>query len=171
MQVQAFDLWIEAQSKRQRAASAELALSAHPDLAPHTAQFDITEGRENPRLSFLGDKLAAECGVACESVARVSDLPCRSLLRRVAEQYLSVMYDQTPLGFEAQWSGVGTETVLYRGILLPFSCEVRQASYVFSVINWKTLSGGAEDGDLLLDLDQVIDGPQPRIGETAMAAA
>jgi hypothetical protein len=171
MQLRAFDLWMEAHYKKQRSAPAELRLNEHPDLAAHAAQFDITEGSEDPRLAFLGDQLAAECGIARESVARVSDLPGHSLLRRVAEQYLSVMADQTPIGFEAQWSGANSETVLYRGILLPFSCEVRKASYVYSVINWKTLSGVADEGDLLLGLDQVIEAPQPRRSESAMVAA
>jgi len=159
MQLRAFELWLELQSERQRAAAAELMLRQNPDLATHAALFDLSAGSDDPHLAFLGDQLAAECGLARHCVDRLSDLPGRSLLRRVADQYMGVLCDTAPIGFEAQCIGAGGATVLYRGILLPFTCEVRQVDYVYAVISWKSLNDDTTSSDLLLELDQVVEDP------------
>ena len=160
MQLRAFEAWDDLTSNPEHAAPRDMLLRDHPDLAAHSALFDFSVGAENPALPLLGRRLAAQCGIEDGTVARLSDLPDRSLLRRVADQYFGVLPGEDAIGFEAQYTGVDGATLLYRGILLPVLCEAGRLAYVYSVINWKSIGG-----------QQVAETPAPQIDTRVIVSA
>jgi len=156
MQVRAYDLWNRLLGTGQLPAIADLKPADHPALSSFGALLDFTGGRADPRIAYLGERLAAECGVSGQEVASVSHLPERSLLARIADHYVKAMVSAEPIGFEAEFVNQRDKTILYRGILLPFSRHGRAIDYVFGVINWKEAAERALVEELLLELGQAL---------------
>jgi hypothetical protein len=102
--------------------------------------------------------LAAECE-AGGPLRRLSDVPGRSLLSRITDHYLQIIANQAPIGFEAEFVNQRGRTILYRGILLPFSTDNSTIDYIYGVINWKELADQQTTDALLLEIDQALDLP------------
>ena len=83
---------------------------------------DFTAGNENPSIQYLGEKLRAECGLG-EEVSRLDEVPARSLLSRITDHYLQIIANRAPIGFEAEFVNDSGLTIMYRGILLPYSSD------------------------------------------------
>src|SRR5690606_17219701 len=58
-------------------------------------------------------------------------------------------------------------TILYRGILLPFSADDEAIDFIYGVINWKELADAHAADELLLEIDQALENRF----ETAASAA
>jgi len=156
MQLRAYEMWARLLGADELPGIADLVPGEHPSLAPQGVLLDYTDGSANPRIAFLGDALAAECGVAAHDVARISDLPERSLLGRIADHYLKALVSPDPIGFEAEFINQRERTIMYRGILLPFSRDRSTIDFVFSVISWKEIADQQTVEELLLELSQAI---------------
>ncbi len=181
MQVRAYELWIALLGAHRLPAIADLRPGDHPALAPFGVLLDVTCSPHDPRIAFLGDSLAAECGVQGDSVSCVSCMPERSLLVRIARHYLKALVSPEPIGFEAEFVNQRAKTILYRGILLPFSRGGGTIDFVFGVINWKEEADCAMIEDLLAELGQAIhdaaddaqaepaEGPAPDAAAQALA--
>ena len=154
MQLRAYDLWTRLLGNGALPAIGDLRPGEHPSLSPWGVLLDFRRGRQDPHIGFLGASLAAECGVSRLGITRVSELPERSLLGRIAEHYLKALDSAEPIGFEAEFVNQRDRTILYRGILLPFSRDHVTIDYVFGVINWKELADSSVVEELLLDLAQ-----------------
>uniref|UniRef100_UPI0025FC1C64 hypothetical protein n=1 Tax=Novosphingobium sp. Chol11 TaxID=1385763 RepID=UPI0025FC1C64 len=87
---------------------------------------------------------------------RLSDVPGRSLLSRITDHYLQIIANQAPIGFEAEFVNQRGRTILYRGILLPFSSDQQAIDYIYGVINWKELAGQQTTDALLLEIDKSL---------------
>ncbi len=144
MQVRAYNFWAGLLGERTYPHTDALTPEALDDFGPYSVLLDFAQGFENPRIGYLGQTLAEECDLTGQTVARLADVPSRSLLSRITDHYMQILANQAPIGFEAEFVNQRGATTLYRGILLPFSRDDASIDAIYGVINWKTLS----DADL-----------------------
>ena len=165
MQVRAYNFWAGLLQDRSFPSIDSLDPERLDDFGPYSVLLDFTDGIENPAIDYLGDKLAEECG-ADKTLKRLSDIPSRSLLSRITDHYMQILANQAPIGFEAEFVNQRGATIMYRGILLPFSSDDERINFIYGVINWKELADQQTTDELLLQIDQVLDAA-PRSGREA----
>lgn len=156
MQVRAYNFWASMLQDRNLPAIEDLDPAAQPDFGPNSVLLDFRTGVENPAIVFLGDKIAHECG-GDNSIKWLAEIPSRSLLLRITDHYLQIISNQAPIGFEAEFVNMDGNTILYRGILLPFSSDGETIDYIYGVINWKELADQQTTDELLLQIDQALE--------------
>lgn len=138
MQVRAYNFWAGLLGTRTFPDIADLRPESLPDFGPRSVLLDFTDGGdvENPAIAYLGALLAQECG-ADAPLVRIGDVPSRSLLSRITDHYMQIIANEAPIGFEAEFVNHAGTTILYRGILLPFSKDGDRIDFIYGVINWK----------------------------------
>jgi len=156
MQVRAYNHWASMLGEHSFPSIEDLHPENLPDFGPYSVLLDFSTGIEDPAIQFLGDELAAECGTDGH-IARLSDVPSRSLLSRITDHYLQILANQAPIGFEAEFVNQRAVTILYRGILLPYSSDNDTIDFIYGVINWKEMAGQDKADELLLEIDQAIE--------------
>ncbi len=156
MQVRAYNHWASLLEDRNFPAIDDLDPDSLPDFGPYSVLLDFTAGVENPGISYLGNKLAGECG-ATGDIEHLADVPSRSLLSRITDHYMQILANQAPIGFEAEFVNQRGQTILYRGILLPFSSDDDTIDFIYGVINWKELADQRTTDELMLEIDQALD--------------
>jgi hypothetical protein len=156
MQVRAYNHWASLLEDRNFPSIDDLEADNLPDFGPYSVLLDFTAGIEDPGISYLGGELAEECG-ADDEISRLSDIPSRSLLSRITDHYMQILANQAPIGFEAEFVNQRGVTILYRGILLPFSSDDDTIDFIYGVINWKELADQQATDALLLEIDQALD--------------
>ena len=156
MQVRAYNFWASLLDQGQFPLVQSLLDGQLPDFADHSVLLHFDDGIEDPAIPFLGGVLAEECE-AGNLLRRLSDVPGRSLLSRITDHYLQIIANQAPIGFEAEFVNQRGRTILYRGILLPFSTDNETIDYIYGVINWKELADQQTTDALLLEIKQALD--------------
>ncbi|OCC23942.1 hypothetical protein MB02_09000 [Croceicoccus estronivorus] len=156
MQVRAYNHWAGLLDDRNFPGIEDLDPETLGDFGPYSVLLDFTSGMENPGIPFLGEQLARECGAEGE-ITQLSDVPARSLLSRITDHYMQILANQAPIGFEAEFVNQRGVTILYRGILLPFSTDNDTIDFILGVINWKELADSFTTDELLLEIDQALD--------------
>ncbi len=156
MQVRAYNHWASLLDNRNFPSIEDLRPDDLPDFGPHSVLLDFTAGIENPAIQFLGDQLGKECG-ADGVIESLSDVPARSLLSRITDHYMQILANQAPIGFEAEFVNQREQTILYRGILLPFSSDDDNIDFIYGVINWKELVDQQTTDGLLQEIDQALE--------------
>jgi hypothetical protein len=142
MQVRAYNHWVGLLGETRLPRVALLDPAALPGFAANAVLLQApANGAGDPAITWLGSALAVECGATAAAPACLSDAPAGSLLARVADHYRASADSGTPAGFEAEFVGLRGATMLYRGILLPFSADGITATHVLAVINWKEVAG------------------------------
>ncbi len=159
MQVRAYNFWAGLLEDAPYPSISRLDPDNLPDFGPHSVLLDFSTGIEDPAVPFLGAKLALECGTDGE-ISRLSDVPSRSLLSRITDHYMQILANQAPIGFEAEFVNQRGSTILYRGILLPFSSDNDTIDFIHGVINWKETADQATTDELLLEMDQALEAMQ-----------
>ncbi len=159
MQVRAYNFWAGLLEDRNLPNVEDLDPESLPDFGPNGVLLDFSHGIEDPAISFLGAKLASECGADGAVINRLSDVPARSLLSRITDHYMQILANQAPIGFEAEFVNQRGATILYRGILLPFSSDDETIDFIFGVINWKEMANPEEAEELLLEIGQALETP------------
>ena len=157
MQVRAYNLWASLLGNRNYPAVEELEPGNLPDFGPYSVLLDFTGGIDNPGIAYLGARLAEECGVSGAALETLADVPSRSLLTRITDHYMQILANQAPIGFEAEFVNQRGATILYRGILLPFSSDDDTIDFIYGVINWKELADARATDELLLEIDQALE--------------
>ncbi|WP_416379168.1 hypothetical protein [Alteriqipengyuania sp. WL0013] len=157
MQVRAYNHWAGLLEDRNFPSIEDLDPDALPDFGPYSVLLDFSTGIENPGISYLGAKLAEECDADTSNMAKLDDIPARSLLSRITDHYMQILANQAPIGFEAEFVNQRSQTILYRGILLPFSSDDDTIDFIYGVINWKELADPETADELLLQIDQALD--------------
>jgi hypothetical protein len=142
MQVRAYNFWAGLLADGTFPLITALDPQALPDFGPRSVLLDFSDGIENPQIAWLGSLLAQECG-AVDTIVRLEDVPSRSLLSRITDHYMQILANEAPIGFEAEFVNHLGVTILYRGILLPFSRDGKRIDFIYGVINWKEHSGDA----------------------------
>lgn len=169
MQVRAYNHWAALIGDGQFPDIADLALETLDDFGPYGVLLDFSgkRGIDDPAIRFIGDKLAQECG-GDGKYKRLSDVPGRSLLSRITDHYLQILANKAPIGFEAEFTNDRGASVLYRGILLPWSRDGETIDFIFGVINWKEMADAATADALLSAIDAALEAPTPPHEGTAM---
>lgn len=167
MQVRAYNFWAGLLDGRNFPAITDLNPAALPDFGPYSVLLDFTGGIENPAIRFLGEALADECD-AVGTIGVLADVPSRSLLSRITDHYMQILANQAPIGFEAEFVNQRERTILYRGILLPFSSDDATIDFIYGVINWKELADQHTTDELLLEIEQALDQQQPPLRRGAL---
>jgi hypothetical protein len=172
MQVRAYNHWASLLEDRNFPSIDGLEPDQLPDFGPFSVLLDFTAGIENPGVTYLGDKLAAECDIAVDELQTLADVPPRSLLSRITDHYMQILANQAPIGFEAEFVNQRGSTILYRGILLPFSSDDENIDFIYGVINWKELADQRTSDELLLQVDQALEqkpeSPLMRVDDTPL---
>jgi len=158
MQVRAYNFWASLLGDRAFPDAADLDPASLPDFGPHGVLLDFSDGVENPAIVWLGAALAEECGAA-GAIQRLEDVPSRSLLSRITDHYMQILANQAPVGFEAEFVNRHGATILYRGILLPFSRDQVAIDCIYGVINWKEQGASAGTEPTLQDDPAPLDRP------------
>ncbi|MEQ1541643.1 MAG: hypothetical protein ABL926_05250 [Novosphingobium sp.] len=158
MQVRAYNHWASLLDNRNFPSIEDLEPDALPDFGPYSVLLDFSQGIDNPSIRFLGDQLATECG-ANDQIDSLNSVPSRSLLSRITDHYMQILANQAPIGFEAEFVNQREKTILYRGILLPFSSDDDTIDFIYGVINWKELADQKTTDDLLHEIDQALETP------------
>lgn len=158
MQVRAYNFWAGLLEEGHFPAVDSLLAGKMPDFADHSVLLHFDTGMDDPGIAYLGAVLAGECEGG-DTIRRLSDVPGRSLLSRITDHYLQIIANQAPIGFEAEFVNQRGSTVLYRGILLPFSSDATNIDYIYGAINWKELADQRTTDELLLEIGQSLDEP------------
>ena len=162
MHVRAYNFWAGLLQERQFPSVEDLNPEDDEDFGPNSVLLDFTSGVENPSIQFVGEALRKECDID-ETIETIDDVPARSLLSRITDHYLQIIANQAPIGFEAEFVNQRGITILYRGILLPFSTDDDNIDFIYGVINWKE----AADDEIQKEIqDEVAQALQTVPGKT-----
>ncbi|WP_447749906.1 PAS domain-containing protein [Sphingopyxis fribergensis] len=159
MQVRAYNYWASLLADRAYPSVEDLDLDG-ADFGSHSVLLDFTAGVENPGIAFLGDKLREESQID-EDVHYISQIPGRSLLSRLTDHYLQIIANRAPIGFEAEFVNDRGTTIMYRGILLPFSSDDDTIDFIMGVINWKEAVAADQAEELQLSVEQALRSAAP----------
>lgn len=140
MQVRAYNYWVSLLADTSLPRVDMLDPATLPGFAANAVLLHVPDGQE-PAIAWLGAALAAECGLGAATPTHLHDAPPGSLLERVDDHYRAIIDSGAPAGFEAEFIGLRGATMLYRGILLPFTATGTSPTHVLAVINWKELAG------------------------------
>jgi hypothetical protein len=157
MKVRAYNHWASLLEERNFPLIDDLEPDNLPDFGPFSVLLDFTNGIENPGIAYLGADLAQECDITVTELKTLADVPSRSLLSRITDHYMQILANQAPIGFEAEFVNQRGATILYRGILLPFSTDDETIDFIYGVINWKELADQHTSDELLLQVDQALE--------------
>lgn len=167
MQVRAYNHWASLLGDRTFPSIEDLEPHTLDDFGPYSVLLDFTNGLKNPSVRYLGQVLAAQCGTQA-TIRTLADVPARSLLTRITDHYMQILANQTPIGFEAEFVNQHDATILYRGILLPFSSDNDTIDFIYGVINWKELADQETTDELLLEIDQALEVPLSQLRHDAL---
>ena len=159
MQVRAYNYWASLLADRAYPSVEDLDLEG-ADFGAYSVLLDFTAGVENPGLAYIGDTLRAESQID-EDVHYISQIPGRSLLSRLTDHYLQIIANRAPIGFEAEYESDRGVTIMYRGILLPFSSDDDTIDFIMGVINWKEAAPADQAEELQLSVEQALRSAAP----------
>ncbi len=155
MQVRAYNFWTSQLHDKNYPSIEELDPAAVADFRDYSVLLDFTSGIENPSIDFLGEKLRLECGLD-SNISYLDEVPGRSLLSRITDHYLQIIANRAPIGFEAEFVNDRGNTIMYRGILLPYSSDDDTIDFIYGVINWKEAASDAISATLQLEVEQSL---------------
>lgn len=158
LQVRAYNHWASLLGDRSFPVIDDLAIGRLPDFDPYAVLLDFGRGVDHPQVRFVGAALAEESGCTGAELRDLADVPSRTLLSRITDHYLQIFGNQSPVGFEAEFVNQRGRTILYRGILLPFSRDAESTGIdcIYGVINWKELADQQTTDALMDAIDRVL---------------
>lgn len=136
LQNRAYRFWLGQVTGDEIPAVEDLRPAELEEFGPLGVLVDLTLGAAHPAIAYLGERLAAECGVS-PNIFLLEEVPKYSLLSNLTEHCLEVVARRAPLGFDADLAMPGELPILYRSILLPYSSDGTTIDFVFGVISWK----------------------------------
>ncbi len=137
------------------------------DFAGNSVLLDFRGDRADAVIAHIGTALREECGIDGELPGRIADIPAHSLLARLTAHCDQILAEQAPAGFEAEFVNERGHTILYRGILLPYSSDGLMIDFVHGVVSWKEVADPLLQASLdsaLLDSVARPDTPVPASG-------
>jgi hypothetical protein len=161
MQVRAYNFWTAQLAGGNYPSIEELDPDAVDDFKDFSVLLDFTSGIENPSIQYVGAQLREECALG-EDVTYLDQVPPRSLLSRITDHYLQIIANKAPIGFEAEFVNDAGRTIMYRGILLPYSSDDDTIDFIYGVINWKEAVAPDVSAELAQEIEQVMRGTPVR---------
>lgn len=162
MQARAWAHWAGLRGDRAMPVVADLDLAAVPELAAHAVLLDVSAGE--PRVLWLGARLAAVCGVAAMPATLV-EAPAASVLGRIARRWRQVLANAAPVGFEAETPSDDGGLGLHRAILLPFVGVDGAIAQVLAVVNSREVAPLSVSDAVLQELGAVLGDLAPALAE------
>jgi hypothetical protein len=154
MHVRAYNYWVSLLEGRDFPSIEDLEPADVTDFAPNSVLLDFTCGRGNPAVPYIGGAIREECGLD-DDTQSIADVPSRSLLSRLTDHYMQIIANRAPIGFEAEFANQRSETICYRGILMPFSSDGETIDFIYGVINWKRVGATEEAHDEAAEMPRV----------------
>jgi hypothetical protein len=136
LHVRAYNYWVSLLEGRDFPSIEDLEPGDLEDFSSHSVLLDFTCGGDNPAIPYIGAEIREECGLS-DDTRTIADVPSRSLLSRLTDHYMHIIANRAPVGFEAEFENQRSETICYRGILMPFSSDGESIDFIYGVINWK----------------------------------
>ena len=161
MQVRAYNFWTAQLDGKYYPSIEELDPDRVEDFRDYSVLLDFTSGIENPSIQYLGEALRIECGLS-EDIGYLDQVPARSLLSRITDHYLQIIANRAPIGFEAEFVNERGLTIMYRGILLPYSSDDDTIDFIYGVINWKEVASAEMTETLELQVEDALRTAPPR---------
>lgn len=161
MQVRAYNFWTAQLHEKNYPSIEELDPDGIQDFRDHSVLLDFTSGIENPSIQYLGEMLRIECGLS-DQITYLDEVPSRSLLSRITDHYLQIIANRAPIGFEAEFENDRGLTIMYRGILLPYSSDDDTIDFIYGVINWKEVASSDITAPLELEIEHALAAAPPR---------
>ena len=155
MHVRAYNYWVSLLSGRAYPSIGDVDPHNIEDSGPHSVLLDFSKSQDDPQIAFLGRALRIECGLDA-AIARISQVPSRSLLSRLTDHYLQIIANCAPIGFEAEFVGQRGHNTLYRGILMPLSSDGEAIDFIYGVINWKELADSETAIEIATEVESAI---------------
>ncbi|WCT77309.1 hypothetical protein [Novosphingobium humi] len=172
LQIRAYDHWTQLLGAKTMPLIADLKLDQIGDIATQAVLIDFAHSTADPRIRFVGEMLAQECGVA-RDITRLDQVPEHSMLARLTGQYMQIIANQAPIGFEEEFLNGRGAMIAYRGMLLPFAEELGgPIRYVLGVVNWKEAADASLSEQLARELgasfheDEQVHAPRPSPEQT-----
>lgn len=172
LQIRAYDHWTQLLGAKTMPLIADLKLDQIGDIATQAVLIDFAHSTDDPRIRFVGEMLAQECGVA-RDITRLEQVPDHSMLARLTGQYMQIIANQAPIGFEEEFLNARGAMIAYRGMLLPFAEEMGgPIRYVLGVVNWKEAADASLSEQLARELgasfheDEQAHAPRPSPEQT-----
>ncbi|MDR6705869.1 hypothetical protein J2X73_000215 [Novosphingobium sp. 1748] len=172
LQIRAYDHWTQLLGAKTMPLIADLKLDQIGDIATQAVLIDFAHSTDDPRIRFVGEMLAQECGVA-RDITRLEQVPDHSMLARLTGQYMQIIANQAPIGFEEEFLNARGAMIAYRGMLLPFAEEMGGSiRYVLGVVNWKEAADASLSEQLARELgasfheDEQVHAPRPSPEQT-----
>jgi hypothetical protein len=157
MQVRAYNFWTSQLGDGNYPNIEELDPDGVQDFRDNSVLLDFTSGIENPSIQYVGRAISEECGLS-EDITYLDQVPPRSLLSRITDHYLQIIANRAPIGFEAEFVNDRDLTIMYRGILLPYSSDDDTIDFIYGVINWKEVVAPDVSEDLAQEIEQAMRG-------------
>ncbi len=161
MQVRAYNFWTAQLHEKNYPSIEELDPENVDDFGEYSVLLDFTSGIENPSIQYVGSKLRAECGIS-DDITYLDQVPPRSLLSRITDHYLQIIANRAPIGFEAEFVNDRDLTIMYRGILLPYSSDDDTIDFIYGVINWKVAAEADLAKRLEIEVEAALQSAAPR---------
>ncbi len=155
MQVRAYNFWTAQLDENNYPNIEDLDPEGVEDFRDFSVLLDFTSGIENPSIQYLGESLRHECGLT-DDITYLDQVPPRSLLSRITDHYLQIIANRAPIGFEAEFVNDRGLTIMYRGILLPYSSDDDTIDFIYGVINWKEAAPVAVSDAIELEIEQAM---------------
>lgn len=162
LQVRAYNFWTEQLGDNNYPSVEDLDPENSEDFAPFGVLLDFTSGIENPSIAYVGEALRDECGLS-EDVSYLDQVPARSLLSRITDHYLQIIANRAPIGFEAEFVNEAGITIMYRGILLPYSSDNDTIDFIYGLINWKEGADKSLTDELELEVSNALQDPPAKM--------
>lgn len=160
MQVRAYNFWTGQLGDRSYPAVEDLEPDSHDDFRDFSVLLDFTSGIENPSIPYIGQKLRDACELA-EGISYLDQVPARSLLSRITDHYMQIIANRAPIGFEAEYENDQNVTIMYRGILLPYSSDDDTIDFIYGVINWKEVADDEIVQEIQNEVTAALENPPP----------
>jgi len=156
MQVRAYNFWTSQLGEKNYPSVEELNPESVEDFRDYSVLLDFTSGMENPSIPYLGEELRQACELG-EDITYLDQVPPRSLLSRITDHYLQIIANRAPIGFEAEFVNDSDVTIMYRGILLPYSSDDDTIDFIYGVINWKEVAAADVTDDLQAEVEEALE--------------
>lgn len=156
MQVRAYNYWAGLLGSRRFPSPEHLLAGEWPEFAANAVLLSLVGGIEDPVIVSLGTALAEQAELDPSDTRKLSQVPGRSVVSRLTDHYLQIVANEAPIGFEAEFTNQRGATLLYRGILLPFSGDDETIDHIYGVINWKELADQRTTDELMLEIGQAL---------------
>jgi hypothetical protein len=157
MQVRAYNFWTGQLGDGNYPNIEELDPESVEDFREFSVLLDFTSGIENPSIQYVGDAIRDICGLT-DDITYLDQVPPRSLLSRITDHYLQIIANRAPIGFEAEFVNDRDVTIMYRGILLPYSSDDDTIDFIYGVINWKEAVAPDVSEELAVEIQQAMRG-------------